>query len=110
NTGTATTLANSQAIDTILSTFTFTESTVSTTQSLVVGGQITASDGLVVTGPAEFNGPAIVKALAEFIYTVVFRNEVKFDDKVEFAMSALFSRDTAGLGTIKAGESRVRIE
>ena len=85
---------------------------VNTTQVQSLGQQITdlqslvknlsdKSSGLTVGGPAEFQGPAIFKAMAQFIDKVIFRNNV------EFAGQVTFNQDTAGYAIIKEGNDNV---
>ena len=62
------------------------------------------SGGLTVGGPAEFQGPAIFKAMAQFIDKVVFRNNV------EFAGQVTFNQDTAGYAIVKAGNDTVAVK
>jgi len=73
------------------------------TNSLTVdaNGNLTAMAGLTVGGPVQFQGPAMFKALAEFVDKVVFHNDVEFDGH------ATFNQDTAGYAIVKTGNDNV---
>ena len=57
--------------------------------------------GLTVGGKAQFSGPAMFKAMAEFIDKAIFHNNVEFDGQVTF------NQDTAGYAIVKAGADNV---
>lgn len=72
--------------------------------------QLTVQGALIVGGPAEFRGPAVFKAMAEFIDRVIFRNDVLFEGQAEFAKAPTFNNDTAGTAVIRLGQKQVRVD
>jgi hypothetical protein len=66
--------------------------------------EMAVSYGLVESGPAEFKGQAIFKAIAEFVDKVIFRNNV------EFAGQVIFNEDSAGYAIVNKGENSVKVE
>lgn len=65
--------------------------------------QMTNNGALVIGTPVEFQGPAVFKAIAEFIDKVIFRNDV------EFASHVMFDQDTAGYALVQEGRDKVAV-
>ena len=70
---------------------------------LTVLGKLNAEGGLIATGPSEFKGESVFKALVDFLGNVIFRGDVSFLGR------ATFNKDTAGLAVIKKDQLMVEV-
>lgn len=73
------------------------------TLALQVLGELSADGGIVIGGPAEFNGNTIFNKLTTFVAETLFKG------KVSFEKAPTFGSDTAGFALIEKGATRVRI-
>ncbi len=77
--------------------------------------KLIAEGGITVSGPVDFQGPAVFKSLAEFFDKVIFNKDVDFKGKVVadggIVLGRSISRDTdsSGYAVIKKGERAVEI-
>lgn len=77
--------------------------------------ELQTQGALSVGGPSEFQGPAMFRAIAEFIEKTVFRGETEFEKTARFQKGMevsgymVLDRDSAGYAVIKKGTQSVTI-